>query len=240
MFSTWDLVRPRFWHPMASFEQSLMDLESLGDHMRYAYFPLHSSMRMLSAPRRFDDDDFFSDLPVHVHYEVLQPQTQTQSEGQPAQVDKPDEPMEEQRETELQTPSIEVGPRAFSSYSFSSSSVINDKGQQVTSTRRRYEDSTGQLKAVHERQIHDRKLRDEWHRKDKQDEGTHRVTCTNGTAEEFEKLWQQTAFGAQEEKQKQQAIEDKKDEKEKGSKAKAKEKKEEKAKKGQKDEVTAQ
>ncbi|KAG2796438.1 hypothetical protein PC116_g2569, partial [Phytophthora cactorum] len=27
MFSSWDLVRPHFWHPMSTLEQSMMELE---------------------------------------------------------------------------------------------------------------------------------------------------------------------------------------------------------------------
>ncbi|KAF0759843.1 hypothetical protein AaE_003644, partial [Aphanomyces astaci] len=60
--STWDLVRPSYWYPMASLEQSLMELDAMADEMRMA-FPLRS-YRLLSAPSLTEDDDFFRDLPV--------------------------------------------------------------------------------------------------------------------------------------------------------------------------------
>ncbi|KAE9218179.1 hypothetical protein PF004_g13934, partial [Phytophthora fragariae] len=61
-------------------------------------------------------------------------------------------------------------------------------------TRRRYEDSTGRLKAVHEREIDGKKLRTTWSRQSKQDEGRHESICSSGSPEEFETLWQQTPF----------------------------------------------
>ncbi|KAE9286641.1 hypothetical protein PF008_g26616 [Phytophthora fragariae] len=97
--------------------------------------------------------------------------------------------------------------RAFSSYSFSNSSVVDDKGRRVTSTRRRYEDSTGRLKAVHERQIEGHKLRTTWNRVSPDDEGQIEAVCSTGTPEEFETLWQQTPFGeAQKKTIKQQQL----------------------------------
>jgi hypothetical protein len=47
-----------------------------------------------------------------------------------------------------------------------------DKGRRVTSTRRRYENSTGRLKAVHDRQIEGKKLRSTWNRMGPDDERT--------------------------------------------------------------------
>ncbi|KAG2999989.1 hypothetical protein PC120_g20790, partial [Phytophthora cactorum] len=57
------------------------------------------------------------------------------------------------------TPKKDTKNRTFSSYSFSNSSVVDDQGRRVTTTRRRYEDSTGRLKAAHEREIDDKKMR---------------------------------------------------------------------------------
>ncbi|CEG45601.1 uncharacterized protein PHALS_01887, partial [Plasmopara halstedii] len=62
------------------------------------------------------------------------------------------------------------------------------------STRRRYEDSTGRLKAVHERQVEGKKLRSTWSRMGPDDEGKHEATCSGGTQDEFEALWQETPF----------------------------------------------
>ncbi|DAZ95318.1 TPA: hypothetical protein N0F65_002425 [Lagenidium giganteum] len=160
MFTSWDFVRPRFWHPMSIMEQSLMDVES-----------------MIAAPSNKEDDDFFVDLPVNergMAPAVKQPKTQQES------------------------------TRAFSSYSYSNSSVVDDKGRRVTSTRRRYEDSTGRLKAVHEREMDGKKLKTVWSRKNEKDSGEHHTMCSQCTADEFERCWAETPFGkAQEEKTKE-------------------------------------
>lgn len=175
MFSTWDLVRPTLWHPLSIMEQSMMDMDRLTNQMMASSFPM--STGMLAAPSTREEDEFFKDLPVKARGE--QPAT-----TQP----------EKERE----------GTRAFSSYSFSDSSVVDDKGRCITSTRRRYEDSTGRLKAVHEREVDGRRLKTIWNRKDKNDEGEHHTICSKGSPDEFEKLWCETPFGkAQKEKTKQ-------------------------------------
>ncbi|KAG2766284.1 hypothetical protein JG687_00015268 [Phytophthora cactorum] len=94
--------------------------------------------------------------------------------------------------------------RAFSTYTFSKSAILDDEGRQVASMQGSYEDSTGRQKAVHERQIEGTKLRTTWSSMD----GQHETTCSSGTPEEFEAEWQQTPFGeaqkAIQEQQKQQ------------------------------------
>ncbi|CAI5701496.1 unnamed protein product [Peronospora effusa] len=108
-------------------------------------------------------------------------------------------PTEQQKET----PEAD-NKRAFSSYSFSSSSVVDEKGRKVMSTRRRYEDSTGRLKAEHEREVVGKRLKTVWNRKNDKDEGEHHTICSQSTPEEFEKLWSETPFGkAQEKKSKE-------------------------------------
>ncbi|KAF1774247.1 hypothetical protein GQ600_21111 [Phytophthora cactorum] len=77
----------------------------------------------------------------------------------------------------------------------SNSSVVDDQGRRVTTTRRRYEDSTDRLKAAHEREIDDKKMRATLSRQSKEDEGQHESICSSGSPEEFEALWQQTPFG---------------------------------------------
>ncbi|KAG7381776.1 hypothetical protein PHYPSEUDO_005658 [Phytophthora pseudosyringae] len=139
------------------------------------------SMSMRDVPGVSTDEEFFKDLPA----EEQQQQQQQQKEKE-----------EETPETENQ--------RAFSSYSFSSSSVVDGQGRKVTSTRRRYEDSTGRLKAEHEREVLGKRLKTVWNRKNPKDEGEHQTMCSQGTADEFEKLWSQTTFGkAQEKKRKE-------------------------------------
>lgn len=175
MFSTWDLVRPTLWHPMSMLEQSMMDFDLMANQILGSNFPM--SQHMISAPSNMADDEFFKDLPVA-------PRGREPSLKQPEQE--------------------QEGTRAFSSYSYNNSSVVDDKGNRVLSTRRRYEDSTGRLKAVHERHLGDRHLKTIWNRKDKDSQGEHHTICSSGTAEDFEKLWAETPFGqAQEKKHKE-------------------------------------
>ncbi|KAG7378921.1 hypothetical protein PHYBOEH_012116 [Phytophthora boehmeriae] len=85
---------------------------------------------------------------------------------------------------------------SFSSYSFSDSSIVDDKGRRVSSTTRSYEDSTGRLKAVQEREIGDKKMCKTLNRENQEDEGQQETFCLGGeSAEEFEAMWQQTPFG---------------------------------------------
>ncbi|EGZ19727.1 hypothetical protein PHYSODRAFT_285326 [Phytophthora sojae] len=243
MFSSWDLVRPRFWYPMSSLEQSMMELEHMADVMTRSRFPFDAGSEMLAAPSNLDDDDFFRDLPVlareqrpatqHRRVAAAQPQTQAQTQTQPkTQSDTTSARDNDPNKANSAKPTVDVKTtpsssargasgeqqaqhateragsndadnqqhhhhhqRAFSSYSFSNSSIVDDKGRRVTSTRRRYEDSTGRLKAVHERQIEGNKLRTTWNRMGPDDDGRTEAVCSTGTPEEFEALWQQTPFG---------------------------------------------
>ncbi|KAE8877022.1 hypothetical protein PF005_g3687 [Phytophthora fragariae] len=126
------------------------------------------SMSMRNVPGVSSDEEFFKDLPT------TEQQQQKKKESEKAE---------------------EENQRAFSSYSFSSSSVVDEEGRKVVSTRRRYEDSTGRLKAEHEREVQGKHLKTIWNRKAAKDEGEHHTICSQGTPDEFEKLWSQTAFG---------------------------------------------
>ncbi|GMF19478.1 unnamed protein product [Phytophthora lilii] len=285
MFSSWDLVRPRFWYPMSSLEQSMMELEQMSDLMMRPRFPFGMQREVLGAPNFMGDeddsddsgDDFFVDLPVVARkYKPTALQLEVVPEVSPQQekdddeeevlmdvvcdchakadtdsstdMEVDDEGSEKQDQITFNTDhekpshekpskssnnsaktnrkakrqnknkkhnkqlrkhsykvspsserSVSVPPNAehstYSSYSFSNSSVVDDKGRRVTTMRRRYEDSTGRLKAVHEREIDGKKLRTTWSRKSNEDEGTHESICSSGSPEEFEALWQQTPFG---------------------------------------------
>ncbi|ETW04214.1 hypothetical protein, variant 2 [Aphanomyces invadans] len=168
--TTWDVVRPSYWYPMASLEQSLMDLDALADDMRMSW-PLRSS-RLLVVPSSTDDDDFFKDLPVASR------ETQASKEVSSGGGESTNEPS-----------------RAFSNYSYSSSSVVDDQGRRVQSIRRRYEDANGCLKAIHERHLPGKTMVTTWRKKDNDDKGNEETTCTEGvTKEEFEKEWKKTPF----------------------------------------------
>ncbi|KAL8003995.1 hypothetical protein Plhal703r1_c11g0058201 [Plasmopara halstedii] len=223
MFGTWDLVRPRFWYPMSSLEQSMMDLERMSDLMNHSRFPFDTNSEMLAVPSHLDDDEFFKDLPVLARNQ--RPTTQHREAS--THSEKPDSRTREQKpkdhdndpnkQSQMDKKKQMVNTdadkdsqlrRAFSSYTYSNSSIVDDKGRRVTSKRRRYEDSTGRLKAVHERQIEGKKLRTTWSRMGPDDEGKHEAMCSSGTPEEFEKLWHETPFGvAQKDTMAQQQLE---------------------------------
>ncbi|EEY56842.1 uncharacterized protein PITG_10365 [Phytophthora infestans T30-4] len=226
MFSTWDLVRPRFWYPMSSLEQSMMDLEHMSNLMSRSRFPFDMGSEMLAAPSNVDDDEFFRDLPVLLreqrpatqHREVATQPTEKETDSvahdpTPTRDNDPNKQTvkakvttstkasskkQKQQSDNSDSSNVDADSqyrRAFSSYTFSNTSIVDDKGRRVTSSRRRYEDSTGRLKAVHERQIEGKKLRTTWNRMHPDDEGQHEAICSSGTPDEFETLWQQTPFG---------------------------------------------
>lgn len=131
-----------------------------------------------NVPGVSSDEDFFKDLPMtDKQEEKKQPTPETENQG------------------------------AFSSYAFSSSSVLDEDGHKVMSTRRRYEDSTGRLKAEHEREVLGKHLKTVWNRKKLDEEGEHHIICSQGTPDEFEKLWSQTAFGKAQEKKLEKSVE---------------------------------
>ncbi|KAF0707989.1 Aste57867_6479 [Aphanomyces stellatus] len=165
--TAFDYVRPSFWYPMASMEQSLMDIDALVNDMTMAAFPLRTHS-LLTAPLMNEDDDFFKDLPVAAR-------------GTPA--------------TESIPAEAASTTRAFSNYSYSSASVVDDKGRRVHSVRRRYEDSNGRLKAVHERTMDGKTVVTTWNKAHKDDEGTTKTLCSAGTTvDDFETQWKDTPF----------------------------------------------
>jgi len=91
---------------------------------------------------------------------------------------------------------------AYFTYSYSTCLTADDQGCRVNSTRRRYEDSAGRLKAQHKRQIGTCALESTWKRKSEQDEGTHESKVTSGSVEGFEEAWKGTPFGVAEEQAK--------------------------------------
>ncbi|ETV82419.1 hypothetical protein, variant [Aphanomyces astaci] len=86
----------------------------------------------------------------------------------------------------------------YANYSYSSAYLVDSDGRRVESVRRRYEDSTGRLKAMHARDVNGRKMLSKWNREQYSDKGTHEVKCSTGTPEEFEELWQSTPFAKEE------------------------------------------
>jgi len=197
MFTTWDYVRPRFWHPLSSIEQSMMDLDPLTDSLllRPTLYPFGSTPYALQQARlghnQGEVDDFFSDFLMD-------------DEEDEATKAKEEEKRRKETEETAEAQQHEKDRHAYSSYSYSTSSVLDNSGKRVVNTRRRYEDSNGRMKAIHDREIDGRKLKSIWHRKNKDDKGEHKSICSTGTVDEFEQMWADTPFGkAQKKKQKE-------------------------------------
>ena len=179
----------------------MMELEQMSDSMmraRYPYGMARREMPVAPSPKHVmysgkstDDDDFFVDLPVVTH--KYKPTVFQRSENTPEQD-------QQASSAKTLTAGEDSTNHTFSSYSFSNSSVVDEKGRRVATTRRRYEDSTGRLKAVHEREIDGKKMRTTWRRQGNEDDGQHESICSSGSPEEFEALWQQTPFGAAQKK----------------------------------------
>ncbi|TMW56958.1 hypothetical protein Poli38472_002883 [Pythium oligandrum] len=117
-----------------------------------------------------DDDEFFRDLADSGEKESKHKEKGKTHEDQPSD-------------------------QSFSSYAYSSSTVFDEHGRRITTVRRRYEDSTGRLKAIHEREIDGKKLKSVWKRKQKSDQGVHKTICSSTSPEEFEEEWKKTPFG---------------------------------------------
>ncbi|EQC31546.1 hypothetical protein SDRG_10718 [Saprolegnia diclina VS20] len=84
----------------------------------------------------------------------------------------------------------------FANYSYSSAVIVDKDGKRLASIRRRYEDSSGRLKATHTREIGDKRVLTKWNRADHKDKGRYETVCDSGSADEFEKLWASTEFGS--------------------------------------------
>ncbi|GLD92159.1 hypothetical protein PINS_up000692 [Pythium insidiosum] len=83
----------------------------------------------------------------------------------------------------------------FQRYSFRQSTVVGADGKPVISTRRRYQDSSGRLKAMHERRMDGQTMRLEWRRENADDEGRCDTICSSDNPEAFEAAWRATPFG---------------------------------------------
>lgn len=99
------------------------------------------------------------------------------------------------------------GDCAYYTYSYNTCATVDDNGRRVSSTRRRYEDSAGRLKAAHKRQIGDRNaLESTWTRADESAPRHHEEKVTSGSVDAFEDAWTRTPFGAAEERAKARGV----------------------------------
>jgi len=183
MLSTWDYVRPNYWHPMSSMEQTMMDLDLLDESMnfRQSTFPFTFG-RVRRSQNSMDEDEFFEDF--------IMEDDESDDQNEETNTNQSLEAMNE--EEKLQH---ERDRNAYQSYSYTTSSALDKNGKRVVNTRRRYEDSNGRLKAIHDREVDGKKLKTIWHRKNKNDQGEHKSICSSGTVDEFEQLWADTPFG---------------------------------------------
>lgn len=95
------------------------------------------------------------------------------------------------------------GDMAFCSYSYSTCLTVDNDGRLVRSTRRRFEDSSGRLKAVHRRQMGDRDvLEATWTRADAEAPRRLEEKVSDGSVDAFEAAWARTPFGAAEQRAK--------------------------------------
>lgn len=189
MFSLapWDYVHRSHWYPNSMFENRVMGLPPMFSNV----FP---RMRIL------DDDDFFKDLPQFEDDKEDTPEGDQKS-ATPMNEEESDKSMDKKDREAIED------NQGYSSYSYSSSSVLDRSGNRVENVRRRYEDSNGRLKAIHERRIGDKVHRSIWNRKDKKDKGKHETICNEGDATDFDELWSKTAFGKANTKDGKKAIE---------------------------------
>ncbi|KAJ0410793.1 hypothetical protein ATCC90586_001422 [Pythium insidiosum] len=121
------------------------------------------------------NEDFFEDLPLGArHFETRVPAT-------------------------LAPPKTKTRDGyAFMTYSYSCCTTLDDDNRPVESARRRYEDSSGCLKAVHRRTMGDTSMQSSWVKTSEGDEGTHSKHVTAGNVKSFEKKWAKTPFGSAE------------------------------------------
>lgn len=223
LLRTWALVRPHAWNSVAAAElQSLRDMQQLVDAFgrspRSTLRPEWPSDLFRAAVADANSDEFFRDLPGFDEPTGEKKKKDAINEGSDT---KAAEPPKQDDKQEIKTDAKK--PRhAFSTYSFSSSSVVGADGRRVASTRRRYEDSSGRLKAVHEREVGGATHRSEWSRlangetqgEGEEAKGKHETSVAGATADEFERLWAETPFAKAEAKSDTAAIEDAKEEKE--------------------------
>ncbi|KAG6574577.1 uncharacterized protein IUM83_10829 [Phytophthora cinnamomi] len=194
---------------MASLEQSLMDMEVMARRVFSPRFPPFAAFSPSMIPAvHHDDEDFFKDLPIR------KPQEAKNSTPEAASTAAGDAPEKEGKEAALDKKEPSTGAEgsvphpSYTSYSYSYSTVLDHGGHRIGTARRRYEDSTGRLKATHEREIDGKKLKQVWQRSNTQDEGGHETVCSSGSPEEFEQAWLETPFGRAEDEEQAKWLED--------------------------------
>jgi len=189
-------------------EQTMMDLDSMEQSIDLRQLPFPLTLDRIRSQNSEDEDEFFEDFITEdddmedttseKSDDDGMEDTTTKKNGNDGMEDTTTKKNENEGleamnvEEKLQH---EIDRNAYSSYSYTTSSSLDKNGKRVVNTRRRYEDSNGRLKAIHDREIDGKKLKAIWLRKNKNDEGEHKLICSSGTVDEFEKMWADTPFG---------------------------------------------
>ncbi|CAH0492649.1 unnamed protein product [Peronospora farinosa] len=197
----WDRVQPSLWHPLASLEQSLMDVEVMAQRVFSPRFPPFAPFAPDTLPKlHHDDKEFFKDLPIKRPEEVTKATLKAAAPEYSASEKKGVDAALDTNESSTGAEGTIPHP-SFTSYSYTYSTVLDHSGHRIGTSRRRYEDSTGRLKATHEREIDGKNLKTVWQRSNTQDEGGHETVCSSGSPDEFEKEWLVTPFGRAEDEE---------------------------------------
>ncbi|KAI9912247.1 hypothetical protein PsorP6_009596 [Peronosclerospora sorghi] len=211
MFRTnWDLVSPYSWLESLAYEEEFMG----GLDARYT----PTQILFLSRPRPVEGEDESmkdTNTPEEEEEEMESEESPTVDEKQLMTGDFFDDLPVGAKVLETQVPPNLSPPTSktkdgysFFTYAYSTCLTADDNGRRVSSTRRRYEDSGGRLKAQHKRKIGACELDSTWKRTSEQDEGTFERKISSGSVEGFEEAWKSTPFGAAEEHAKGHVLPD--------------------------------
>lgn len=194
--ANWEFVSPTSWLGSLADEESLMGDDNTPITTTIFFVPTGQQRRREDEAMQFAgedeetmegflgegdevegdeaslDDDFFRDLPMG---------TRALETHMPANLTPPQQKTKD--------------GYAYFAYSYSRCATLDDNSDIVHSTRRRYEDSAGHLKAVHNRRIGNRTLESTWKKSSDDDKGHHDVKVSTGDVDTFNKAWKATPFG---------------------------------------------
>ncbi|OWZ24341.1 hypothetical protein PHMEG_000623 [Phytophthora megakarya] len=188
-----------------------MDVEMMARRVFTPRFPPFAPFSLDMLPKlHHEDTEFFKDLPIkrpeEAEKETLEAAAPKYSASSPSEKEGPEAVLE--KEEPSAGADGTVPHPSYTSYSYTYSTMLDHSGHRIGTVRRRYEDSTGRLKATHEREIGDKKLKMVWSRSNTQDEGGHETTCSSGNPDDFEKEWLETPFGRAEDEELVKWMED--------------------------------
>lgn len=194
---SWQIVTPETWLGALAMEEALMGGNPLA--------PMVTIVRIL--PSNNDDEEEQSQA------QEQQPKRDEELMKEAAEEDEAEEEDEEEddffadlplgaRGLETVMPEGLAPPEqktkdgySYYAYSYSTCTTLDDQARRVNSTRRRYEDSAGRLKAVHLRKLGDKNLESTWMRSSIDEQGRHTTRVSSGDLESFEDAWKKTPFG---------------------------------------------